>query len=140
MRFFVLVVLVLLTGCGPRYDTRYVYTAPVDSPETRQCLQSCEFQRQQCLLIADNSFQLCETQAQSDVYRCESEARFYYARCLDRNQDDPERCQIHRAFCPRRACWRDDRRCGDLYRACYAACGGTVRSETVCTANCQASP
>jgi hypothetical protein len=134
------VVFFLLAGCGPRYETRYIYTPPADSPQTRQCLQNCEFQRQQCLVIADNNQQLCELQAENEAFRCEAESRYYYERCLNRNPDQPERCRYPRAFCPRRTCWRNDGRCDDLYRSCYTSCGGSIRGETVCTANCEEAP
>lgn len=137
---FLMLMLLLVAACGPRYETRYRYTAPPDSPDSRQCLQSCEFQRQQCLVIEDNRYQLCTLQAANDAYRCQAEARYDYDRCLRYHDDQPERCHYQRGFCPQRACWRDDRHCGELYRSCYVACGGSVESETMCVANCDEAP
>ena len=137
---FSILLLALVAGCGPQYETRYVYTAPADSLESRQCLQNCEFQRQQCMVLADNNQQLCEMQARNEEYQCQAEARYYYARCVDRNPDNPERCRYPHVFCPQRSCWRNDGRCEDLYRSCYTACGGSIQSETVCTANCDDVP
>jgi hypothetical protein len=133
-------ILTLLAACGPRFETRYSYTAPPESPQSRQCLQGCEFQRQQCLIIADNRYQICELEARDEAAECAADARYDYRRCLRRNQDDPEACQYRRAFCPRRACWRDAGNCDELYRACYVACGGSIQAETVCTANCDELP
>lgn len=140
MRAIVLSALIVLAGCGPRFETRYSYTAPPDSPQSRQCLQGCEWQRQQCLALADNRFALCEMEARYEVYECRAEARYRYERCLSRNPDQPENCHYQQLFCQRPVCWRDDRHCGELYRSCYAACGGTVEAETYCVANCDEVP
>ena len=138
--YFSIIWLLMLAACGPQYETHYSYTPPQNYPESRQCLQSCEFQKQQCTLLADNSYQLCQAEARNEEYQCEADARYYYQRCINRNRDHPEQCSVQRPFCPSQTCWRDDRRCDELYRSCYATCGGSVRSETVCTSNCDAQP
>ncbi len=135
-----LLVLILLSACGPRFETRYSYTPPPESPQSRQCLQGCEFQRRQCLTIADNRYQICTLEARNEAAACEADARFDYERCRRRNQDDPDICHYRRAFCSPRTCWRDDGGCDEFYRSCYASCGGSIQAETVCTANCDQAP
>ena len=38
------------------------------------------------------------------------------------------------------SCSADEERCESMYRSCYQGCGGEVRAETRCVANCEQIP
>lgn len=136
MRSWTMLPVLLLAACGPRFETQYSLTPPPDSLTSRQCLQSCEFQRQQCQQLADSRYQLCQSQAELRYDRCQDAADYDYQRCLYLRPDNPGSCRRPSGYCFRDYCARDDANCDELYRSCYASCGGRVESRTVCVANC----
>lgn len=116
-----------LTGCGPMYDTQYVFSPP-NSATGRTCVFQCEQNKYQCRQIEDMQNDRCEQQASYEKSRCEANLAWDKGR-------DPKWYE-----CIEESCSPDYERCEAMYRSCYQACGGEVESRTVCVANCDQIP
>lgn len=117
----VLLLAQLLSACGPMYTTRYEFTPP-DDPQSRTCIAQCEVSRHQCLASEDLLKQQCE------AFR--DQQRWQYEQCSQRN--DSKDC-----YRPSyQSCSANTERCDSMHRACYQACGGSIRSYRECTMNC----
>jgi hypothetical protein len=114
----------LLTACGPIYDTAYRFLPPEDS-SGRVCIYQCENGRLQCRTIQEMQSRNCEAWSNQDVANCEANIRIYQNR-------EPKWYE-----CTGESCSPDYDQCDLSYRNCYEACGGRVISETRCVANCQ---
>ncbi len=115
-----------LSACGPIYDTRYSFIPP-ESQVGRACIYQCENGRQSCLQLE----------------------QIKYDNCLDRSRYEQERCQNQLEWegkkekwydCLGESCSNDTDRCDQNYRSCYLSCGGDVKEENVCIANCDQAP
>jgi hypothetical protein len=128
-------VLVALAGCGPRYATEYALGPPPQTPEARACVSACEVSRLTCQQTSNDRYGQCVQTAQMQQLLCQQQQQIDALSC---NRSGPQwkgyPCYIRSCQAP--YCWRDDRACGDIYRACYAGCGGTVTPQTVCVAGC----
>jgi len=109
-RLFVFTISGLITACGPIHQTKYFYTPP-SSVEGRTCLFQCENNQIQCEQLEEMKQESCELRAE---LACN-------------NQENCSRPRICRA---------NLKRCEQVYRNCYQACGGTVQSQQVCILNC----
>ena len=123
-----LLLALLLSACGPMYETRYTFVPPKGS-SGQACILQCENNRMQCEQLAEMRFQNCEDRADREYRDCEHEQVFGYDKkgrwtCVDN------------CYCWRDSCERDTDRCDALYRTCYQTCGGKVKAQTVCVANC----
>lgn len=56
--FLAMVLMVFLTGCGPRYVVKNHYIPPTQS-NAQQCLNQCSQARQQCQGICQQNYQYC---------------------------------------------------------------------------------
>lgn len=122
-----LICAVTFAGCGPVYDTQYQFTPP-ENESGRTCVFQCETSKEQCQ-------QIQEMRAES----CEDRAEYEYERCVDRIYRRKGR-EPKWHECSKETCSADVDRCENTYRNCYQACGGKVRAETVCVANCDQVP
>ncbi|MGF1562345.1 MAG: hypothetical protein ACFB3T_09230 [Geminicoccaceae bacterium] len=127
---------VALSACAPVYETRYSLTPPAaDAPERTEalaCIEQCGQQQQVCLVSAREAFENCELRAQTQFSHCRMRERMDYLACrgpYGRTSCFPSTCLVP-------VCETNIQGCEAGYRACYAACGGTVTEETVCVANC----
>lgn len=119
----VFLVLLLLSACGPIYETRYDFTPPRDE-RGRSCTYSCETMRQSCTSMQRQTQWQCERMAEQQESLCESQIRWSEGR-------EPKWYE-----CSRPSCTADEEMCNSQYRACYQGCGGDIRSYQVCTMNC----
>ena len=110
-------------GCGPMYETRYSFTPP-KSANGRTCIFQCDNSRMQCRNFEEMHKSNCEMRGQLEEQRCENDIRYREGR-------EPKWYE-----CSTSSCSADYDRCDEIYRGCYQMCGGEVRSETVCVANC----
>lgn len=118
----------LLSACGPIYETQYRYTPPGDA-EGRACIAQCDVGKTQCRINAD-------LRAENRQLRCEREAARDFERCLTTQGADPEKSQCHRRLCSENSASEDHAQCDADHRVCFQGCGGVVDSTRVCTFNC----
>lgn len=114
-------------GCGPIYDTAYTFRPPT-SGIGRICAAQCGVSRGQCAQLEDVRARQCESASQRDRILCETEVR------IDKGRE-PKWYE-----CGSDLCSANYELCESNYRACYQACGGEVRAETRCVANCAKVP
>lgn len=114
-----------VTGCGPVYNTEYLYNPPAD-PQSRACIAQCNTNKMLCRGNAD-------LKAENERLRCDLQANGDYDRCLNRAVNDAARAQ-----CVKRSCYStaESAICEDDFRTCFQTCGGVVESRQVCSFNC----
>jgi hypothetical protein len=117
------VVLTLVTSCGPVYDTNYSFSPP-RSAEGRSCIFQCEQSKLQCQQIEDLEASRCRDFAQREERRCRDDIRY--------NENRTPKWYE----CSSESCSSDYERCETMHRACYQSCGGEVNVNTNCVANC----
>lgn len=110
-------------GCGPMYDTKYTFSPP-RSAEGRSCVFQCEQGKLQCEQIENLEASRCRDYAERESRRCRDDIRY-------RENRDPKWYE-----CSSESCSADYERCEHMYRACYQSCGGEIKTETTCVANC----
>lgn len=120
-------VLVSGAGCGPVYDTAYSFRPP-PSGTGRVCVSQCETSRRQCGQLEDLRARQCEHDSQRQRVLCEAEVRIEKGREPKWYECGSELCSANYDLCE------------SDYRSCYQACGGEVRAETRCVANCDKIP
>jgi len=112
--------IVILSGCGPIYETRYNLTPP-PGQMGQICANQCDQIRLQCIQNEDQRNQNCETQNRL--------ARLEYEQCRDKGYSD---CYDSSIWCDA----SDHEVCEEQFRMCYRNCGGTVQSYQVCVFGC----
>ncbi|MEC8461375.1 MAG: hypothetical protein VXY77_04160 [Pseudomonadota bacterium] len=126
---FSLIVLGLLTGCGPITQTKIHYRPPKSAGKSfYQCINRCERQR-----FLDSSY------CQGLQARCYQLSRFYDSSnylwyygyykspfyTFDLSTTD---CNFETSQCMAKVLSR--------YNQCYQSCGGQVSKRTICISNC----
>lgn len=138
---------VLLDGCAaidgqPRYRTNIIRTPP-SSAQGRQCLNQCDATRLQCESVQSSEFSRCEANRAQQARDCQREASDARSYCL-RNRAPA--CDLSYSntlgLCQQRiaVCRHDTSRCDTLSDRCFVRCGGKIRTESVCVANCGPTP
>ncbi len=94
----------------------------------RECINQCQVPLELCEANARQTYEACLTRAEYAYQRCEARKRY--------SDSDKNKC-VENCYCGRDYC-RDPQvdTCQERYRTCYTNCGGKIKSETVCTANC----
>jgi hypothetical protein len=110
----------MLSGCGSLYETNYSYIKP-NSPQGVICTVQCENTRLQCVQNKELEKQNCETNKRLD--------NIEYDQCVAAKGKD--KCSRNWTYCS-----ADTSSCKTAYNNCYTACGGQVKTERVCVANC----
>ncbi len=110
----------LITGCGPVYETQYSYRKP-PTQEGIACTFQCENLHLQCTHNKELRQQNCETN--NRIMQLE------YEQCVankgeDKCSRDSNSCEI------------DLDSCKDTYNRCYTSCGGSVSSRVICVEDC----
>lgn len=116
-----------LSACGPIYDTQYSFIPPKNS-QGRICIGNCDNLQMQCRHIEDMRVSQCEQQSRLDRDLCERELRL----------DEDRSAKWYE--CTGISCTSDYTLCESQYRNCFQSCGGEVRAETRCVANCDQIP
>lgn len=116
-----------LTSCGPIYDTQYQFIPP-ESSQGRMCTYHCEESQQQCRRLEEIEADRCNERAEYDRRECERDL-------WERKQRNPKWYE-----CGGGSCSANYDRCDQMYRSCFESCGGEVRQEVRCVANCDAVP
>ncbi|EKD77159.1 MAG: hypothetical protein ACD_42C00458G0002 [uncultured bacterium] len=118
----------MLSGCGPIYQTHYSYIPP-HSRHGRRCINRC---------LSDRS--MCRGQCQTNQQSCQTNANLiampqYLSYVQQRNAaNEPVNLSIS-DFADYSNC-SDHCGCESTYRACFTNCGGSVLANTQCVAFC----
>jgi len=128
-----LILTVLVVGCGPTYQTSYEFIPP-KSTQGMQCLSNCQLIVQQC-----------ESNLRQESQNCELQAALEHQLCMSSRVMGPDsklgwrspKC-VQNCYCPRRYCSSTSTEvCQVRFRECYSQCGGKVIGTTVCVSNCE---
>lgn len=128
MFLIVIFSILMLSGCGPMYQTTYNYIPP-HSYRGRRCVNRC---------LSDRSY--CRSQCQTNLQSCETNANLiampqYLSYVQEQNAShqpinesitdfaDYSRCSSHCG-------------CATTYRECFTNCGGAVIVNRQCVAFC----
>lgn len=123
----------IISACGPIYETSYELRPPLSSEGrfcTNQCAQNQQFCRQNC----NSQVQMCEynerLRAQNEYYAYAEEQRAKGQKIVKTPDSfyNSFQCSNVKNSC--------QDQCDDLYRSCFAGCGGKVIPHTTCVANC----
>lgn len=123
------VTVVFLAACGPRYRTTYNYTPP-PTETGRTCVMQCEVTRTQCEALEQQRVDLEAQRADIQHQQCQEAATREYDRCRSQGGQ----------MCIQRTCVRPQvqasTRCEEQYNRCYQSCGGTIETVQQCVARC----
>jgi len=128
---FAMISALALSGCGPLYQTKYTYTPPT-TWQGRQCVNRCINHKSQCQARCRIETQQCRSNAMEAArpqYRKYVRAQKRQGKAVVMSLSD---------FADTNSC-NDSCGCMTDYRQCYNNCGGTVNSQQVCVAFCNAS-
>lgn len=125
---FLIILALLLSGCGPMYKTTYSYIPP-QSKNGRMCIMQCMQTKQMCE-------QMCEMKKENCRSREMNESRYRYQeyayhqkmanKPIERSPD---------SFYYGYSCHQDCN-CVTGYNDCYTVCGGQVLQRRECVAFC----
>ncbi len=123
-----------LTGCGPQYQTSYLYQPP-PSAGARQCIAQCQGQRDYCRERVQDRYESCRSQRRQEAYY---EYRAYL-REMERERKRPvySLSSFDRSY---QCSSSNSGQCTNSYNECYQNCGGRVTTRTVCVSNCDQAP
>lgn len=124
-----LIAAAVLAACGPVVETRYSYTPPGGSGGMA-CIQQCEAGRFQCVREARYSQDSCKAAAHERAER----AYHRYLRTLRRGEKPKHSLSY---FDNAYTCQNVEAQCKTDYHDCYAACGGQVVAQRICTSGCE---
>lgn len=125
-----LILLTLLAGCGPQFQTFYDYTPP-KSATGKQCITTCRLVLETCKGNVNNSYQACLTRSSNEQRACESNRRYEWNK-KSKDYECVYNCYCSGEYCPD----PDFSECEEDYRICYQDCGGRVVGSSRCVANC----
>ncbi|MCL5260128.1 MAG: hypothetical protein M1561_00375 [Gammaproteobacteria bacterium] len=108
----------LLCGCGPMYNTEYIYTPP-KSDVGIMCVSNCASNKSNCRREEDLRNENCEYRAERDYHWCLSH----------QGKDDKDKC--FKSYCS-----PNYSNCDSEYNTCFQGCGGVVTPHQVCVAFC----
>lgn len=131
-RLFILFVSLIMSACGPVYQTDYTFTPPT-TESGQMCVFQCDNSKLQCGQLEEMKYQNCLDRADREYYNCENNKRYGY------NKNGEWVCQDN-CYCFRSSCSVNEAICDDRYRMCYQTCGGKVQSRTYCVSNCENVP
>lgn len=123
---------VLLTACGPIYNTEYTYSPP-SSARGQACVARCEADQSQSRYECRRRTQDCENE------KARIADREYSRYVRWRQQQNLPVDRNRSSFEPNYSCpWESE--CTDVvdaqYRACFTSCGGRIDAQQVCVMGC----
>lgn len=132
MRLSVLLLLFILSACGPVLTTEFEIVPP-PTENGRMCANNC-------LLMKDNCERACWDQQQSCEQMNQMQSNLdYLAYVATREAQDAPIKRERGSFSGGRYCAADSclQRCVQNYNVCHTNCGGRVIPHTRCTAFCE---
>lgn len=125
----ILVMIFLVSGCGPMYQTTYTLVPP-KTYRGRMCVNQCLSDKNQCTMSCRRIDQRCHAEA-------DRAARPAYNVHVREQHRRNQRVQSGVSDFADYSNCRPGCNCTVNYRQCYANCGGTVTPHTICTAFCK---
>ncbi len=124
------IALLLLTGCGPVYQTSYNYQPPA-SLSARKCIVQCQQNQIQCNAACSNQNNQCEMMAQQS-------ALFQYKAYVSQQKltGQPINASLQDFYDDSSCQMQQSCNCIPQYNQCYQLCGGRVITQQTCVAFC----
>lgn len=126
--FICTIILALLGGCGPVFQTNYSYVPP-RSPMSKMCINQCVQNQSICEQMCQMKNQSCRIQAHQDaLYQYESY----------KHEQERLGLPINKSVSSFEYSGQCEQQCGCTasFNTCYSACGGKVLESRVCVAFC----
>lgn len=120
--------LILITACGPIYDTSYVLTPPKTSAGS-DCVSECRYHESTCKRWVRDRYERCQEYNREESRDCSDRIR----REKNRNPKWTECGNVE-------ACDSSESTCEAEYRDCFQSCGGKVEEVKRCIMNCEEVP
>lgn len=127
--FAVIFSVLMLSGCGPEYQTVYSYVPP-HSWRGRQCVNQCLTQRSYCQSECQSQDQTCRAEAQVAAMP----AYLHHERKMRKEGQGDDFTTVS-DYADYSNC-TDSCGCAATYRSCFENCGGSVMANTQCVAFC----
>ncbi len=119
----------LLSGCGPIYQTTYSYK-PAPSSSGKLCTAQCFQTKNSCQQICQLQDQNCRLQAHQEAY-------YRYSEYLREQKAAGKKArQQLSSFDHSYTRCNNSCHCTADFNACYQSCGGQVMTKRICTAFC----
>jgi hypothetical protein len=129
----IMLILLLLAGCGPQIRTDYQWIAP-QTRAGQMCASNCLYQKQQCEQPCAVEKSRCE------AYKNAESQTEYMLQAYDRLNEGKSVTRSPSYTGYSKTCRREgnycNELCGDNYRLCFTNCGGQIISNTRCVAKC----
>lgn len=129
MRLLILLFVLLLSACGPIYQTTYGYIPP-KSNIGKMCAMQCQQTKMLCQQLSQSGQDNCRNNARQQAmfdYQSYKHERRQAGKSIDKDLND-----FYNDF----GCSRDTSNCDQAYNSCFSTCGGQVIPTTVCVAFC----
>jgi hypothetical protein len=123
-----LFMLVLLTACGPIYNTEYTFVPP-RSNMGKMCIAQCVQSKSMCQQMCDMRNDNCRAQAKMEAhqdYKMYKHERHKEGKEVKKDIGDFDKSYACNTNC----------NCEPQFHSCYSACGGQVLEKQVCVAFC----
>ena len=127
-KLFLLGTSILMTACGPIYDTSYVLTPP-KSGSGGSCVSECGYRENSCKRWVRDRYERCEEYNRVQSRDCAERIRYE----KNRNPKWTECGNVE-------ACDSSESSCEAEYRDCFQSCGGRVEEVKKCIMNCDQIP
>ncbi len=122
-------VIFMLAGCGARYQMVYTFFPP-HSGGGQACVKQCERSKANCHALCEANDTDCEINAKDQAQR-------EYERYVKQKKiEGAEIMRDLKSFYDPLQCSKTSCDCEEDFRACYQMCGGKVKHEKRCIANC----
>lgn len=129
---FLCLIITLLCGCGPVYETHYHYYAP-QAWQGRKCVNKCLAARSSCRMECATLNQSCRNSA--DLAALPGYITYNHEADKSGEPNDTSLNDFADTSGCNASCG-----CNETFRECFENCGGTIKTTTVCTAFCPTTP
>lgn len=129
VRLVCIVFVICLSACGARYKMIYKYFPP-HSKMGQACVVKCEKQRVVCQELCRSSDKDCELSAHRQAQE------EYLAYVHRKKVEGAEIMRDLQSFYDPLQCSKTSCDCRSDFEVCYQMCGGKVKHEKRCIANC----
>ena len=121
-----------VAACGPVFKTTYELTPP-QTAEGRVCVSQCQQTKGICQTAGYDRYQRCKTEQRAYAERKFNEYRIQ--QLLLKQPIKKSQRHFHSGYsCRHEQSYKAG--CQQDFIGCFSTCGGTVKPQVVCTANC----
>lgn len=122
-------VTLLLSACGPIYQTTYSYIPPA-SDTGKMCATQCQQNQSMCQQLCNSRADTCQSNARSQAMYAYEE---YKSEQISQGQPVTETLND---FYDDSQCSNMNCGCSDSYNSCFTTCGGQIIPKSTCVAFC----